>query len=730
MNRDEGVWGLVLCCCLPSLALAQAAEPAAQLQRVEVQAQGAAQALNARRASVGALTVLSREELLRQGDSRLSDALRRVPGLSVVEQGPRGAEIRMSGLGHGYTQILLNGEPVPPGFSLESLSPELIERIEISRSASVEQSAQAIAGSINLVMRRSPGATHQAQRDVKLGLSTLLQRPSATLDLNLGQREGAVSWGLGLGLSEERQRWPMALEQQAFNAQGQVQQAYRTDKEEFDHSQRLVLSPRASWVISEQQTLSTDHLLRFSRSRGGALDTRQSLVGAAPEQAHNDLELDIRALQLRSRLNWTYADKEGRKSELKLGYTRLRRDSEAQYAGYDFSGRWIRDAQVDSLALDQGWSLAARHRRALGEAQTLSTGFDYEENRRSEDRVQREQPLPGGLPVENLDEVYDARVRRLAFFVQDEVDLSASWQATLGLRWEGLHTLSSGNVFDSVSRRSGVFSPVLQVLWRVPGSKDQLRLGLARSYKAPNPRELTPRRYVANNNSPTTPDLQGNPELLPELAWGFDSSWTHPLSKSSLLSASVYVKRIEQVVVSELFLQNKHWVERRSNQGTAWVQGLELEARLSLPELLAADAPALDLRASLGLHHSRLQAVPGPDNRLAQQIPAVLNLGLDHRLGASPLGGSLSWGGNLNLSQGASQRQAVDRWAGFSSKAALDFYALWNQDKSSSWRLSLSNVLQQDQISRRRVLAEGLDHQLQERLQTGLNARLLWERSL
>ena len=347
--------------------------------------------------------------------------------------------------------------------------------------------------------------------------------------------------------------------------------------------------------------------------------------------------------------------------------------------------------------------------------------------------MQHENPLPGGLPVENLDEVYDARIRRLALFVQDEIDISKAWQATLGLRWEGLQTISSGNVFDTVNKRSSVLSPVLQLLWRVPESKDQLRLGLARSYKAPTPRELTPRRFVANNNSPTTPDLQGNPDLLPELAWGLDAGWTHPLSKSSLLSLNGYLKRIEQVIVSDLILQNQHWVERRANQGVAWVQGLELEAKLNLPELLGSRSPAVDLRANLGLNQSRVKAVTGPDNRLAQQTPLSLNLGFDHRPELAPnagLPGSLSWGGNLNFSSGAPVRLAQDRWADKASNTVLDLYATWKPQKQSLWRLSLNNLLHRDQLNQRRVLAEGLDHRLEERLQTGVNLRLMWERSL
>ena len=68
--------------------------------------------------------------------------LKRQPGISVVNGiGGRGGEIRMRGLGKGYTQILLNGDPAPDGFSLDGLAPELVERIEIQRAATADQGA-------------------------------------------------------------------------------------------------------------------------------------------------------------------------------------------------------------------------------------------------------------------------------------------------------------------------------------------------------------------------------------------------------------------------------------------------------------------------------------------------------------------------------------------------------------------------------------------------------------
>lgn len=81
------------------------------------------------------------EEIKKFGDTSLTDVMKRLPSVTV---GARGVSLR--GLGSGYTQILVDGEKMPPGFSIDSIPPESIERIEINRSASAEMSSQAIAG--------------------------------------------------------------------------------------------------------------------------------------------------------------------------------------------------------------------------------------------------------------------------------------------------------------------------------------------------------------------------------------------------------------------------------------------------------------------------------------------------------------------------------------------------------------------------------------------------------
>ena len=95
--------------------------------------------------------ICGREELDRFGDTNALEVLRRLPGVNVGSGGPR-----KRGLGAGYTQILINADPAPQGFNLDQLSPSQIERIEVPRASTAEQSTQAVAGTINIILKEAP----------------------------------------------------------------------------------------------------------------------------------------------------------------------------------------------------------------------------------------------------------------------------------------------------------------------------------------------------------------------------------------------------------------------------------------------------------------------------------------------------------------------------------------------------------------------------------------------
>ena len=135
-----------------------------KLDRVEVT--GKRNATDERRYSTAAKIVIDRDEIEQFGDMSLSDVMKRLPSVTVAGRPGRGGQIRMRGMGNGYTQILIDGDRIPRGFSIDLLSPDMVERIEIYRAPTAETGARAIAGTINIILREP---LRQSGNDVRVG---------------------------------------------------------------------------------------------------------------------------------------------------------------------------------------------------------------------------------------------------------------------------------------------------------------------------------------------------------------------------------------------------------------------------------------------------------------------------------------------------------------------------------------------------------------------------------
>ena len=246
----------------PPLTSAQEAAPTPQPgSRVEIRSDAAAQ----RRADTAGRQVVARGELLRHGDARLVDALARVPGITVDGRGP-GTELQLGGMGSGQTLVLLNGEPLPRGTSLDSIALDSIDRVEITRGSSV-QAAQAIAGTINLVTRRP---SVQATRELKLQGASRSGRPQASATLNLAGSEGAATWGLGLVASLEDQVWRATFEQERQQGAATTPTARsRTHKLEYDRTQAPEPEPAAGLEapVARRRAVAAEHRPHAARGR-------------------------------------------------------------------------------------------------------------------------------------------------------------------------------------------------------------------------------------------------------------------------------------------------------------------------------------------------------------------------------------------------------------------------------------------------------------------------------
>ncbi|HEX8789274.1 MAG TPA: TonB-dependent receptor [Telluria sp.] len=665
-----------------------AKDPAA-MQQVEIKGQAAG--YDARRDDTATRIVVNQEELLRNGDTTLGDALKRLPGITVGGVQGRGGEIRMRGLGSGYTQILLNGEPAPPGFSLDQVAPEMVERIEIMRAATAEYSTQAIAGVINVVLKRQ---VHTAQREVKIGAGSENGAPGIMSVFQLADKSGAMSYAMGGNLTWGRQDRPYQVLTRGTGADGSLGLLRDTQDRNLGRFIGFGLSPRINWNLGPGEVVSSQTFVNVGDYRGAAHERVQTLLGSPPPFAATDTEVDSRNAMLRSDVSWTRRVGEGGKLDMKIGVNFAHRFNDTPQLQYYPGDILALDRDISSSATDKGVSGSGKYSVPVGAGHAFAAGWDGAYSLREEDRIENDSS-PVGAPFTNRDEDFQARVGRIALYAQDEWNVTKQWSIYLGLRWEGIDTRSEGNSFAAVDNRSSVWSPLFQTLYKIPGSKnDQLRAALTRTYKAPTTSNLMPRRFTATNNSPTTPDVMGNPNLRPELAWGLDLGYEHYLDGGGMLGASTFVRRIQDITHSRVDLVNGLWVSMPVNEGRADTHGIELEAKFPLRSVMK-DAPALDLRANLTRTWSTLDQVPGPNNRLDQQNPLSGTLGFDWKMDKLPT----TVGAAFSYQAGGPVRISASQYAYAGVKRTLDLYGTWRFNPKVQARLMLSNALHQDNVA-------------------------------
>jgi len=684
---------------LPLCALAQdsgigtPAEPTggpqpSVIQRVEIVARQGSTEL--RRAASFAKQVYGREELDRYGDTNALDVMRRLPGVNVDTGGPR-----MRGLGAGYTQILINGDPAPPGFNLDQLSPSQIERIEVIKASTAEQSAQAVAGSINVILKES---SRRSLSTLRLGLGSGIDRPLGNLNYSINESAGPFSLSLPVSLFEWNRQIRNLVDRRMAGTNGQpaVSEQLGTGT---SGGWGYNFAPRLNYKVSDEQTLSLATFFQkgFWNYRTDYVNRTVSGNPVFDDDATQGGYWENR----RGNLTWINRFSEDQRIEIKAGVQQSR-------SAFDLrnlrAGATI--LQTAGLNQDDAVTQAGKYSQLLGTSHTLTAGWDLENRNRQEKRTTTNGAGDALLPSFE-GQPFEAQMRRQAYYIQDEWEISPQWQLNLGLRNERIASESS-NASMPVLNVSSVLSPLAHVTYKFdPKSRDMVRASLTRSYKAPGLNALLSRpvinaAYINTNQTNTylAPDRLGNPALSPELATGLDIAYENYLSNDGIFSVGIFHRNLTSVVRNLTELRNvswasaPRWITQPQNFSNAVTSGLEFELRGRASDLmpqLMGNAKALNLRTSLSLYSSSIAALPGPKNRLDGQQPWSANLGFDQRISGMPL----SVGGNLSITPGYDTRQTAEQWLKRSSAKGIDLFAMMPLSPTMSLRAAASAGVQQ-----------------------------------
>ena len=643
-----------------------------------------------RRQSTAAKIVIGREELDKQGDSTLGEVLKRLPGVTIQGAPGRGGGIRMRGLGGGYTQILMDGQRVPPGFSIESITPDMVEKVEILRAPTAETGARAIAGTINIVLREGVRTNPD---DLKVGSS-----------FEHGHRSDSVNWTHNIkseGLNGTMTLSAMNAWRPEDNdaltvtdATGLSTTRLSRNTLNLGHREGMNANARLMWRGEEGRTLILMPFVVYSEySSLGQIEEAKTINGGSPVSDSANTTNNSRFVL--TRLNGQWNQRFSADSRFEFKFTLGQSEYNYRFSQVAAGNTGLFNSLQESQSfkdLSQSWN--GKLTQVLGNGHQLVSGMELEGVRRTE-----------VANAEVADDVGNmrARTQRWAAYTQDEWSINPKWSAHAGIRYESILT-EGRNEEGQKNNKSSVLTPLLHAVWKpIPESRDQVRMSLTRSYKTPTLFDLVGKTALSRDtNSPTRTDRISNPGLKPELAVGIDLAFERYLAGGGVLSANVFRRNISDLiryVTTERYDTvwapgQRRFVSSPTNVGDAITQGLELEAKFALNQAWSEALP-MDVRSNISFFNSKVLDVPGPDNRLDQQPKMTANLGADYRVRAIPL----TLGGNININPDYDTRRSLQQWRYQGAKRVADVYGVWKFNPATSLRLTISNLVPRDYLT-------------------------------
>lgn len=501
----------------------------------------------------------------------VGDMLKRVPGVGFVGSDIMeydGAQLR--GLGGGYTQVLINGRKVPGAgddrsFYVDRIPAEMVDHIEIKRSASANRSGDAMAGAINIVLRDA----------YKFDGSYLRLGVNRWYDGETNPTFGAVT---------------------SFEAMGgrvlagvNVQDRYRRKEKRSDRFADDSLQQKVSWEDQTEIKDGRDYSGNLSYTVDVGDNARFSIDGfyvktdrdvrevSFEEKLKKGKTQNIRVPGLDPYDQKNYGigaeykfDMAGGRTELSVDHARFENsqattEGEEVYesAGSNFDNTWSIDgakwketvyAAESASAKDAETGFKLAHARPAGNAE-MEFGVDYRTKKRESQLVtyEWEANAEGEVPAFPVDYDLDRSMssvineKRLDPYLMFSGKGDAfAWEA--GLRYETTRSdvdyVEDGQHHGRVDKKYKELLPSVSMRWDVSDA-DRITLSLARTVKRPNFNELIPALLDGEYGDN---DYIGNPELEPETATGLDLGFEHRIGRRGVVGVNFFYRKVKDLI--------------------------------------------------------------------------------------------------------------------------------------------------------------------------------------
>lgn len=543
--------------------------------------------------SAVAKTIISREDMEKFGDQSVNDALRRAAGFQMPTpgQGPRGAggSGSMRFRGGGAPVFLINGEPVQGGprggmSIVDSITPDMIERIEITKQPSVAQASVASSAVINIILKEPlDGTLLSGSVRAGYGIAKSDSKEEERKNISLQMDGHAEAWIYSLSAN---QMW------NDTSSTTQIEDASGLSRTQNRTTNRIsqMISPRAEYVIDDHQKVIAEFFYRNNESEGTMRD-----------QIQEDKNDSIR-------LNTRYERKEKDNSDkIRLSVEKQNESELTRAQNYQS----YTDEQINE------YGLAYDGIRKFDENKQIKFGTDL-----------RASELESNI-ANTLDE------QRYALYTEGSWRVTPRQTLTLGARQEWINR--SGLVDYSDSH----LSPVLAHRFDL-NEQWSLQTNISQAFNSPRANQLMPTISVSTDIDAGTlnnPDRGGNPFLRPEKINAYETTLGYNTPAGGV-NITAYYRQINDYIEKTIRNENAagglcapsdtdcRFVERPSNQDNATTYGVELSGRYALKQ--TEGGHSFMLNAQLSTVRAKIEEDNGTERLASDVAPYTASTGLSY----------------------------------------------------------------------------------------------------
>lgn len=612
----------------------------------------------------------------------VGDQLRRVPDVSFVGDVGESAKPQMRGLGHGYTQVLVNGRRVPGisndrAVAVDRIPAAIVDHIEVLRSPTADIDSNGIGGTINVVLK--DGATLPPGVIVRVGETYKkkagLYRPSAAVSWSGRNDANTVFYSLtfqgqkrynekyatqgvfdsnSAGFAEEVASGGYGRSLQSWDDISQSRAVERQVQNDSRDSRDLSFNGSLAWNVSKQTTLRFDaRVLNTSREEHeyttvyegdgspGGFTSMEHEYETTPIDQHTDgggvtlYQTLSDTTQLEANISYAGIDAETTKNKFKDTPTNLD----------EIEGTTVEDTNwYGDIAITQqlpGWADAFGISRVQ-----LMYGVDLGYKNRD-----FQQTLLAVEDAVTSDGSFNYKQRRADGYGRIDWYINHAVTVTAGVRWE--NTWGKQQYTNTVGTASGVvtkvstggadrhvsmLNPSAHLRWRISNS-DTLRFSVARTVRRPSFAQLVP--SIATETPEDYDITVGNSNLEMETAIGFDLGYERVLGRKGVFGVNIFTRDISNLLglvrtnysVADYGLDPDDYpgnVYTYRNLGDAEVHGIEFD--LSTPlGFMGLEHTGLFANYAR-LFSSRNSPISGEDITINSQPDYIYNVGLTQEI--------------------------------------------------------------------------------------------------